>query len=109
MNPDTISQIVQGGPLVLLAVAVIYFYRRDLASDVRLQVREKEAQERCDSERKTMVAKIERLEDRISALNEQMTESAMELLAQNVRAMERFCDATSITPPHSKKILKDDP
>ncbi len=91
----------------MLAVAVVYFWKRDQKSEASLVARESAAQARCDTERQTMTAKIERLEDRIASLYEDTIRNSTAALESNVIALERFCESATVTPPRPHQAIKD--
>lgn len=86
MESALIQKLIESGPLVvLLAVAVWYFYRRDCRNEERNEVRETDIQKRCDAERDQLVERVRQLEDR-------QHEMATNTLGRVAIVLERFCD-----------------
>ncbi len=96
MDPATITFFSNATAPALLVVAVIYFYKRDLRRDAQADSDKKEAKERCDSDRNSLAAKVDRLEERISGLYESTIQNATTVL-------ERFLERQDMTPPDGIK------
>ncbi len=93
MNETLVNQLSSNGPTILmLAVAVVYFYRRDVRNETRNETREREIQQRCATEQTALVSRIQELEDRMHRTSEDTLWKVAEVLSVNTRTLARFCD-----------------
>lgn len=76
----------------MMAIAIVYFYRRECRNDVENKAREKRIEEKCDQERADMSARIRQLEERQHTMHESTLAQVGQALESNTRALERFCD-----------------
>lgn len=93
MESAILAKLFENGPgFIVLGLALWYFYRREVRSEIKVEERAKLSEERCDQDRKILTEKVDRLEDSLAVLHQNALKSATDALAQNVRAFERFCD-----------------
>lgn len=94
MNQAVIDQLVHNGPTVsMLAIAIVYFYRRDVRNETRNERREGEMKAECDKEQAALVTRIQELEDRMHRTSEDTLWKVAEVLSVNTRTLARFCDS----------------
>lgn len=90
---DLVGPIGQLGLVgTMMAIAIVYFYRREVRNDADNKLREKRIEEKCDQERSDMSTRIRQLEDRQHTMHESTLAQVGQALASNTRALERFCD-----------------
>lgn len=90
------------GPWGLAIILVIFGGRWVIArmerSDQENKALASAAQLRCDADRQSMTAKIDRLEDRIADMYDDTIAKSTAALAANVDAFKRFCEALDRKP-----------
>lgn len=95
MDADTIlSHLGPYGLAGLLMIAGMRWLRDRLAmAEQRAEERAREAQARCDADRRDLSAKVDKLEDRIAVMYDDTVRQSANAIAENVSWLKRLCDS----------------
>lgn len=93
MPADLLNQLAQSGiAFLVLVIAIIYFYKRDVRNDESAKKREVDIQKRCDEDRTHLTERVKQLEERQHQMSVSTIAKVTELMSFNTRALERFCE-----------------
>lgn len=94
LDGSTVALWLIGVLVVVVAIAVVCLWRVLMAEKTDAKERERQAQERCDNERKSLVGRLDHLSDAVFQSNRDVVERNTVALAQNVEWFRRFVEDT---------------
>ncbi len=95
-----------GAVLLALVLGMRWVVARLGEAEKRAEDRALERQQACDGERRDLVTKVEKLEDRIADIYQDTLNKSTEALAANVVAFRRFCEAIEESPSGIHRRVK---